>query len=72
MAEKTSEPKKRGRKKGSVNVANPSTKRIPASLQNLNFEQLQELQETITELMKSKKEEQIKILKEKLAELEKM
>ena len=72
MAEKISEPKKRGRKKGSVNVAKASTKRIPVNIQNLSFEQLQELKETITELMKSKKEEQIKILKEKLAELEKM
>jgi len=73
MAEQTSEPKKRGRKKGSVNAPKtPSataTKRIP-NIQRLSFEQLQQLSATINELMKSKKDEQIKALKKKLAELE--
>jgi DNA-binding transcriptional MerR regulator len=75
MAEQTSEPKKRGRKKGSVNAPKTasatSTKRIP-NIQKLSFEQLQQLSNTINELMKNKKDEQIKILKQKLAELENM
>ena len=75
MAEQTIEPKRRGRKKGSVNAPKSTsataTKRIP-NIQKLSFEQLQQLSNTINELMKNKKDEQIKILKQKLAELENM
>lgn len=70
MAE--NEPKKRGRKKGSVNAPKASVKRVPKNLESMTFEQLQELNVRINELMKSKKEQQIKLLKDKLAELENM
>jgi DNA-binding transcriptional MerR regulator len=73
MAEQVQEPKKRGRKKGSVNApkstAGKASKRIP-NVQNLTFEQLQQLSKTIADLMKTKKDEEIKKLKGKLAELE--
>lgn len=73
MAEQTSQPKKRGRKKRVSASPAPSTiKRIPRNLENLNFEQLQELNSNISELMKTKKEEQIRILRAKLSELERM
>jgi hypothetical protein len=72
MAVQVTEPKKRGRKKGSTGIPRSTSKRIPRNLENLSFEQLQELSVSINELMKSKKEEQIQILKTKLAELEKM
>jgi hypothetical protein len=71
MAE-VSEPKKRGRKKGSVNSPKTASKRIPRNLETMSFEQLQELNVRVTELMKDKKEQQIQALKAKLAELEKM
>lgn len=71
MAEQ-SEPKKRGRKKGSTSVKRSTGKRFPKNLESMSFEQLQNLSLRITELMKSKKEEQIKVLKQKLAELENM
>lgn len=70
MAE--NEPKKRGRKKGSTNAPKASVKRVPKNLESMTFEQLQELSVRISELMKSKKEQQIKLLKDKLAELENM
>lgn len=71
MAE-VSEPKKRGRKKGSVAGTKTASKRIPRNLDAMSFEQLQELSVKVTELMKNKKEQQIQTLKAKLAELEKM
>lgn len=64
------EPKKRGRKKGSTNAPKSTVKRVPKNLESMSFEQLQELSIRIAELMKSKKELQIKLLKDKLAELE--
>lgn len=66
------EPKKRGRKKGSTNAPKVSVKRVPRNLESMTFEQLQELSVRISELMKTKKEQQIKLLKDKLAELENM
>lgn len=66
------EPKKRGRKKGSTNAPKKSVKRVPKNLESMTFEQLQELSVRIADLMKSKKELQIKLLKDKLAELENM
>lgn len=73
MAEQVPEPKKRGRKKGSVNASKTATakasKRIP-DVQGLTFEQLQQLSKTIADLMKSKRDEEIKKLRGKLAELE--
>lgn len=66
-----SAPKKRGRKKGST-VKSSTGKRVPKNLDNMSFEQLQDLNVRINELMKSKKDEQIKVLRQKLAELEKM
>lgn len=74
MAEQTSQPKKRGRKKRmtTASPAQSTIKRIPRNLENLDFEQLQKLNSSINELMKTKKEEQIKQLRAKLAELEKM
>jgi hypothetical protein len=71
MAEQTSTPKKRGRKKGSTS-STTKAKRGPKSLENMTFEQLAELNNRITDMMKSKKDEQIKALKEKLARLEQM
>jgi hypothetical protein len=71
MAEQT-EPKKRGRKKGSTVIPRKKRKSTPGNLENMSFEQLQELNLKIIELMKSKKDEQIKLLRQKLAELEKM
>lgn len=65
-------PKKRGRKKGSKVVRRAKTGRMPKNLENLNFEQLQALSAKVSELIKTKKEEQIKVLKEKLSELEKL
>lgn len=70
MAE-ISEPKKRGRKKGSVS-SKPTGKKIPRNLESLNFEQLQELSATISHLIKNKKDEEIRVLKAKLEKLEKM
>lgn len=70
MAE--NEPKKRGRKKGSTNAPKTNVKRVPRNLESMTFEQLQELSVRISELMKAKKEQQIKLLKDKLAELENM
>lgn len=72
MAENSTEPKKRGRKKGSVSAPKTSGKKIPRNLENLSFEQLQVLSVTIADLMKSKKDAEIKVLKAKLQELEKM
>jgi hypothetical protein len=72
MAEQVAEPKKRGRKKGSVNTPKTASKRVPRNLETMSFEQLQELNLRISELMRSKKEQQIQVLKAKLAELEKM
>lgn len=71
MAETTG-PKKRGRKKGSTSSPKTTGKRVPRTIENLSFEQLQELSVKITNLMKAKKDEQIKILRTKLEELEKM
>lgn len=72
MAEQT-EPKKRGRKKGSTGIPRKTTaKRVPRNLESMSFEQLQELNVRISELMKNKKDEQIKLLKTRLAELEKL
>lgn len=71
MAE-NSAPKKRGRKKGSVSIKKTNSKRIYKDIENLSFEQLQELNVTITNLVKTKKDEQIRVLRSKLAELEKM
>jgi hypothetical protein len=73
MAEQNPQPKKRGRKKRMTSSPAPTAvKRIPRNLENLDFEQLQELNSSINELMKTKKEEQIRKLRAKLAELEKM
>lgn len=66
------EPKKRGRKKGSKIVRHSKAGRMPKNLERLNFEQLQVLNAQVTELIKAKKEEQIKVLKDKLSELEKL
>jgi len=71
MAENSTEPKKRGRKKGSVS-STTSTKKIPRNLEKLSFEQLQVLSNEINDLIKSKKEGEIKVLKAKLEQLEKM
>jgi hypothetical protein len=72
MAEQVAEPKKRGRKKGSVAAPKSASKRVPRNLEAMTFEQLQELNVRVSELMKNKKEEQIQLLKAKLAALEKM
>lgn len=72
MAEQSTEPKKRGRKKGSTGIPRSTSKKIPRNLESLSFEQLQELSVSINALMKSRKEEEINILKTKLAELEKL
>ena len=72
MAENSPEPKKRGRKKGSVSAPKTTGKKNPRNLESLSFEQLQELSVTISDLMKSKKDAEIKALKAKLQELEKM
>ncbi|HEX2974357.1 MAG TPA: hypothetical protein VHO68_00335 [Bacteroidales bacterium] len=72
MADQVAEPKKRGRKKGSVAKPKAPSKRVPRNLETMSFEQLQELNIRITELMKTKKDQQIQVLKAKLAELEKM
>jgi hypothetical protein len=72
MAENPTGPKKRGRKKGSVSTAKPRGTRVPRNLENLSFEQLQELSVRVSGLMKSKKDEQIKMLRSKLEELEKL
>ncbi|HEX2970505.1 MAG TPA: hypothetical protein VHO46_15515 [Bacteroidales bacterium] len=71
MAEQT-EPKKRGRKKGSTGIPRSKGKRLSGNLESMSFEQLQELNARITELMKTKKDEQIRILRQKLADLEKI
>lgn len=71
MAEQTSTPKKRGRKKGSTSSVTKA-KRGPKSIESMTFEQLAELNTRITDLMQAKKDEQIKTLKEKLARLEQM
>jgi hypothetical protein len=72
MAEQTAQPKKRGRKK--LGEGSPATKakRGPKNIENMSFEQLMELSNRITEVMKTKKDEQIKALKDKLARLESM
>lgn len=72
MAENSSGPKKRGRKKGSVSAPKTTGKKVPRNLEALSFEQLQELNLTITNLMKNKKDSEIKALKAKLEELEKL
>lgn len=72
MAENSNEVKRRGRKKGSTNKVKTATKRVPRNLEGLSFEQLQELSLSITNLMKTKKDEQIKILRSRLEELENM
>ncbi|HLN19894.1 MAG TPA: hypothetical protein VK213_02325 [Bacteroidales bacterium] len=72
MAENSNEPKKRGRKKGSTSKVKTVGKRIPRNLESLSFEQLQALSVTVTNLMKTKKDEQIRLLRSKLEELEKM
>lgn len=71
MAEQT-EPKKRGRKKGSTGIPRKAGKRTPKNLESMSFEQLQELSVIISDLMKNKKDEQIKLLRQKLADLEKL
>jgi hypothetical protein len=72
MVENPTGAKKRGRKKGSVATSKPSGKRIPRNLESLSFEQLQELNVRVSTLMKSKKDEQIKQLRSRLEELEKL
>ncbi len=69
MAEQIT-PKKRGRKKGSTGIRRTPGKRVPRNLESMSFEQLQQLSVKVTELMKTKKDEQIRILKQKLDELE--
>lgn len=72
MADSTNEVKKRGRKKGSTSKPRTVGKRVPRNLESLDFEQLQALSITVANLMKTKKDEQIRILRSKLEELERM
>jgi hypothetical protein len=64
-------PKKRGRKKG-VKIGPRTKAGLPKNLEKLSFDQLQALYDKVGELIKSKKETQIRLLKNKIAELEKM
>jgi hypothetical protein len=72
MAEQAAQPKKRGRKKLGEGATATKAKRGPKNIENMSFEQLMELSNRITEVMKTKKDEQIKALKDKLARLENM